>query len=230
MSVVSASDLSGVSTLAAGSTAPAANLSDSAEMENQFITLMVAQIKYQDPTNPIDSTEYLNQFSAMSQVKSMENMARLSQNNLVLLDNLQNLTAAGLVGQEVAVAVDSVRVGSAPLRLQAQLQHASGDTVLRLTDAGGSTTVVELGPRRAGALDYELDPAALGLAPGRYTVTVQSDSGEMPTVALVGEVRNVRVSADGPVLELDGADQVPFYNILQFGPSGAASGVLAGLR
>ena len=88
---------------------PAANLSDAQQMENNFITLMVAQINNQDPTKPVDSTEFLNQFSAMSQVKSMENMATISKSNLVLMDNMQTLTAAGLVGQEVRVSSPSVR-------------------------------------------------------------------------------------------------------------------------
>jgi Flagellar hook capping protein len=222
MGVANVSGASGVAATA-DSAVPAAALSDSAQMENHFISLLVAQIKYQDPTRPVDSSEFLNQFSAMSQVKSMENMAQLTRNNLVLLDNLQHLTAAGLVGQEVAVVVDSVRVGTEPLRLQATLQHPSGSTVLRLTDASGASTVIELGPQRAGTLEYELDPGKLGLAPGSYTVTLESDNGELPTVALVGEVRNVSVSANGPVLELDGATQVPFYNILRFGRSSAGA-------
>src|SRR5690606_28804764 len=90
---------------------PTVNVSDATQMENNFINLMVAQIQNQDPTKPIDSTEFLNQFSAMSQVKSMENMTSLSKSNLVLMDNLQTLTAAGLVGQEVKVAADSLDVG-----------------------------------------------------------------------------------------------------------------------
>ncbi|MBL0951214.1 MAG: flagellar hook assembly protein FlgD, partial [Pseudomonas sp.] len=76
------------------------NVSDATQLENNFLTLMVAQIQNQDPTKPVDSTEFLNQFAAMSQVKSLENMASLSKSNLVLLDTLQTLTAAGLVGQE----------------------------------------------------------------------------------------------------------------------------------
>src|SRR5690606_40555147 len=80
---------------------PAGNVSDAAQMENTFITLMTAQIANQDPTKPMDSNEFLSQFAAMSQVKSMENMAALTRNNMILTDNLQTLAAAGLVGQEV---------------------------------------------------------------------------------------------------------------------------------
>lgn len=197
----------------------AVNLSESAQLENNFISLMVAQIQYQDPTNPVDSTQFLNQFSAMSQVKSMENMASLSQSNLVLMDNLQTLTAAGLVGQQVQVAVDSLSLAGEPIDVQLNLEHAAGTTTLVLTDASGHTTKVQLGPKEPGLTGYRIDPKALGLASGRYSVTAETDSGESPRVELSGQVNSVRVSAEGPVLDVQGAGSVPFYNIVEFGRS-----------
>jgi len=195
----------------------AINVSDATQMENNFISLMVAQIQNQDPTKPVDSTEFLNQFSAMSQVKSMENMAALSQSNLVLLDNLQTLTAAGLVGQEVKVAVDSVQLDDATVSGRITLEHTSTKTVLTLTDSNGVATDVQLGSQAAGALAFELDPQALDLAPGQYRVEVTTDSGEYPQVEVAGLVTHVQVSADGPVLEVAGAGSVPFYDITEFG-------------
>src|SRR5690606_8243981 len=156
------------------------NVSDATQMENQFITLMVAQIQNQDPTNPVDSSQFLDQYSAMSQVKSMENMTQLSKSNLVLLDNLQTLTAAGLVGQEVKVAVDSLQLADQPVRGQINLEFASGKTVMTLTDSNGIQTELQLGSQAAGPLAFEVDPQALGLPAGRYKVEVSTDSGELP--------------------------------------------------
>jgi flagellar basal-body rod modification protein FlgD len=195
----------------------AVNVSDATQMENNFISLMVAQIQNQDPTKPVDSTEFLNQFSAMSQVKSMENMAALSQSNLVLLDNLQTLTAAGLVGQQVRVAADSVQLGDETVSGQITLEHASTKTVLTLTDSNGLTKDIQLGSHAAGALAFELDPQDLGLAPGEYKVEVTTDSGEYPQVEVAGLVNHVRVSDEGPVLDVAGVGSVPFYNITEFG-------------
>lgn len=204
--------------------AKSVNVSDATQMENNFITLMVAQIKNQDPTSPVDSTEFLNQFSAMSQVKSLENMAELSKSNLVLQDNLQTLTAAGLVGQEVKVAVDSLQLDDASVHGQITLGYASTKTVMTLTDSNGSKTDIALGAQAAGAVAFDVDPVALGLAPGKYTVAVTTDSGEFPPLEISGVVRHVRVSAAGPVLEVTGAGSVPFYNITEF-----SSPSLAGL-
>ncbi len=196
---------------------PTVNVSDATQMENNFISLMVAQIQNQDPTKPIDSTEFLNQFSAMSQVKSMENMTSLSKSNLVLMDNLQTLTAAGLVGQEVKVAVDSLDVGSDAIKGQLNLAHAAGAVEVKLTDVNGVSKTIQLGSQAPGLVPVEINPSALGLAPGKYKVEISSDSGEYPALEVNGLVNNVRVSADGPVLEVAGAGAVPFYKITEFG-------------
>lgn len=203
-------------------TANTVNVSDATQMENNFISLMVAQIQNQDPTKPVDSTEFLNQFSAMSQVKSMENMTELSKSNLVLLDNLQTLTASGLVGQEVKVSVDSLDVGSSPIRGQLDLAHAAGATLITLTDSNGVKKELPLGAQSAGSVLFEIDPAALGLAPGQYKVEATTDSGEFPRVEVSGLVTHVRVSADGPVLDVAGAGAVPFYRITEFGQTPVA--------
>lgn len=199
------------------------NISDATQMENNFIDLMVAQIRNQDPTKPVDSTEFLNQFSAMSQVKSLENMTSLSQSNLVLLDNLQTLAAAGLVGQQVKVGADSVTLDGRALSGQLSLQHTAGSTLLRLTDANGVTREVELGGHVPGSLSFSLDPQALGLRPGTYRIEAVTDSGEYPSVELQGEVTHVRVGSDGPVLDVAGIGSVPFYSLTEFGRGATAS-------
>ena len=198
------------------------NVSDATQLENNFLTLMVAQIQNQDPTKPVDSTEFLNQFAAMSQVKSLENMASLSKSNLVLLDNLQTLTAAGLVGQEVKVATEQLELGTDKVKGELNLEHAAGKLALVVTDSNGVKKEIDLGSQSPGRVPFELDPAALGLAPGSYKVEVKSDSGEYPKVEVAGRVTQVRVSAEGPVLEVVGIGSVPFYNITEFGQAQTA--------
>lgn len=205
-----------------GSVAKNVNVSDATQMENNFITLMVAQIQNQDPTNPVDSSQFLSQYSAMSQVKSLENMSELSKNNLVLLDNLQTLTASGLVGQEVNVSVESLQLDGAPVKGQLNLGYASSPTVITLTSASGQKTEVQLGAQVAGKVNFTIDPTALGLAPGKYTIAATSSSGEYPAVEVTGTVKGVRVSANGPVLDVAGAGSVPFYNITEFGQTSPA--------
>ena len=142
--------------------------------------------------------------------------------NLVLLDNLQTLTAAGLVGQEVKVVADQLQLGSETVKGDIQLEHASGELALVLTDSNGVKKEIVLGSQAPGRVPFSIDPKALGLAPGSYKIEVKSDSGEYPKVEVAGRVSQVRVSTEGPVLEIAGIGSVPFYNITEFGQAPVA--------
>lgn len=195
------------------------SVSEAGQLSNQFITLMVAQIQNQDPTNPVDSNQFVEQYATISQVQSLENMTKLQQSSLVLADNLQMLTAAGLVGQNVTVHTDSLEL-EGKVDAQFELQHTSTNTLLWLIDADGEETPVALGRRDAGRVDVTLDPAALGLKPGTYQVRIETASGEEPRLQVAGKVNDVRVSDSGPVLNIAGIGSIPFYQIVQFGQRG----------
>jgi flagellar basal-body rod modification protein FlgD len=158
----------------------------------------------------------------MSQVKSLENMAAMTQSNLVLLDNLQTLTAAGLVGQEVKVTSDALQLSDEPVNGVINLEHAAGVLSLVLTDSRGVSKEINLGSHAPGAVPFSLNANLLGLAPGSYQLTVNSDSGEYPKAEIAGRVKQVRVSTEGPVLDVAGVGSVPFYNITEFGQAPVA--------
>jgi flagellar basal-body rod modification protein FlgD len=44
--------------------------------ENTFLTLLVAQLKYQDPMNPADSTQFLSQTAQFTQVETLQKMEK----------------------------------------------------------------------------------------------------------------------------------------------------------
>lgn len=66
--------------------------------QDAFLQLLVAQLKYQDPMSPSDSSEFLSQTAQFTQVEKLEEiadaMATLSQND-------QLSTIGNLVGQVV---------------------------------------------------------------------------------------------------------------------------------
>lgn len=66
-----------------------------------FLQLLVAQMKYQDPLEPTDNTEYISQLATFSELEEMQNM--VASNELS--------RASGLVGQEVIVKVTNSSTG-----------------------------------------------------------------------------------------------------------------------
>ena len=79
-----------------------------------FLKLLVAQMKNQDPTNPMDSTQYVAQLAAFSQVEqSVQINAKLDQmlqaSALSQADSLIGRTVTSSDG-EVSGVVDEVRL------------------------------------------------------------------------------------------------------------------------
>ncbi len=78
----------------AGSKAGAKNMLD----YNSFLTLLIAQIKHQDPTQPSDPAQQLAQLASFSQVEqTIQSNAKLD--SLLSLSNLQS--AQGYVGKYI---------------------------------------------------------------------------------------------------------------------------------
>ncbi|MCZ4373431.1 flagellar hook assembly protein FlgD [Vibrio diazotrophicus] len=189
-------------------------------LENEFISLMVAQIQNQDPLNPMDGTEYVGQLAQFSQVQSMENMSSVLQNNTVLLDNMQVLSTAGLVGQTVYISGNEFELDENPQKGKVELNYASSQVNLIVTDQYGETVKVPLGAHPAGEVEFSIDPEVLGLTAGKYNVTVQVQDGlPTPNVLLAGEVEQIRIPASGgsAMVNVAGVGSVPFYQITQFG-------------
>lgn len=63
-----------------------------------FLQLLVAQLKYQDPTNPTDTSTFMNQTAMLSQVQTMNSMSStLSE----LAQSQQVQSATSMIGKQV---------------------------------------------------------------------------------------------------------------------------------
>lgn len=167
---------------------------------DMFMTLLVAQIKNQDPLNPQDASQFVTQLSQLSQTSSLQSLVSQGKSAATQLDGLQTLLLGARVGSEVTVRSDSVELGSQPIGGRFELARGSGATSLVLTDALGQAHSVALGSAGAGLNTFSLDPASLGLAPGRYRIAVKTEGGETPAVDITGKLESVRVSASSGVV------------------------------
>ena len=70
---------------------------DQVSVEN-FLELMVAQLKNQDFTNPVDDTQYISQLAQFATMQSMQELNYYSQSNYVI----------SMVGKEVTASKLSV--------------------------------------------------------------------------------------------------------------------------
>jgi flagellar basal-body rod modification protein FlgD len=185
----------------AGQDAVAAASTGSDSISTMFTQLLVAQIKNQDPTSPTDPSTYVNQLAQLSQTESMQTLSSQSSANGSIMQSLQLLTLGSQVGSDVMVKTSTLSVGTDAVQGAVTLQNASAKTTLVLTGTDQQEHRFELGTQPPGEVDFNLDPAVVGLAPGSYAMRVETDSKEVPTIEIAGRIGSVKVSATGsPVI------------------------------
>ncbi|MFZ6647530.1 flagellar hook capping FlgD N-terminal domain-containing protein [Undibacterium sp. TJN25] len=185
---------------ASGSSAaqpPAGNGNDVSDM---FTKLLVAQIKNQDPLSPTDPSQFVNQLAQLSQTESLQNLAGLTSASTSVLQSMQVLALGGQVGSSVTVSTNSINLGTDSVSGAITLASASSKTTLVLTGSDGKKHNVELGTQAPGSVPFTVNPAALGLPAGNYTMEVQTDSGEKPAIDVAGKLNGVRLSSSGSVV------------------------------
>lgn len=67
--------------------------------QDAFLKLLVAQLKYQDPSNPADGTEFLTQTAQFTQLEKLAQLVTDQQN---MLAGQRILSAGSLVGRTVS--------------------------------------------------------------------------------------------------------------------------------
>ncbi|WP_432323000.1 flagellar hook assembly protein FlgD [Yersinia enterocolitica] len=190
------------------------------ELNNQFMTLLVAQIQNQDPLNPMDGTEFVGQMAQLSQVQSTENMAKMLKSNTVQMERVQAMATVNLVGQQVMVESDEVDLGTQIQNGRLTLKHGASPLVIHLTDEFGQEHQMSLGNQSAGSVNFTIDPTKQNLKPGHYKLSAVSSSGEeLIPLELAGAVNNVRIPQHGGAAQLNiaGLGNVSYNKIKQFG-------------
>ena len=169
-------------------------------ISDMFTKLLVAQIQNQDPLAPMEASQFVTQFAQLSQVEAMQQMASLTAAAAALQESMLVVTLGSQVGSQVMVAADAVRLDGDKIKGGFVLDDSASDVTLVLTGPDGTEHRIELGARDAGEVDFEIDPEALGLPPGKYAMRVDTDTGETPRTEIQGELQSVRLGADGRVI------------------------------
>src|ERR671931_2268602 len=99
------------------------------QLDNQaFLKLMVAQLKYQDPMNPADGTEFMAQ---TAQYTMVEKLNELSKQMTESLASEKQTAAAGMIGRWVSATDTS---GAAVTGTVTGVRLSAGGPVLTLGD------------------------------------------------------------------------------------------------
>ena len=87
--------------------------------KDTFLKLLVAQMRYQDPSKPVDSSQMIAQTATFTQVEKLEQLATMGATSLVLQEHAaagamvgRTVTYTDTTGATVSGLVSSVRLAS----------------------------------------------------------------------------------------------------------------------
>ena len=181
--------------------------------QGDFLTLMLTQLKNQDPTKPMESGEFLGQIAQFGTVTGIKGLQTSFDQLSSAMQSNQTLQASMLAGKKVLVQGGDIgylpQVGG--LNGAVELTSSAADVVVGIYDNGGQLVrQMNLGPQAAGRMRFSWDGKTDNgdmLAPGMYAVRAAARIGN--------ETVNVEPMLEQTVqsVSLNGAGKVPLLNV-----------------
>ena len=184
-----------------GSGAVTENDADSAD---RFLKLLVAQMKNQDPLNPMDNAQVTSQMAQISTVNGIATLNTTVKGLNTQFVQMQALQGAGLVGHVVTVQGDRLAIadgtGQGAFELASSADHVKLEV---LGPAGQAIATKELGAASAGRQRFEwsagthVDDENL-----RFRITATRGAASVKVTPLMQDAV-LAVSAGGDTLNLE---------------------------
>ena len=141
----------------------ASGLNTAKGLQDQFLKLLITQMKNQDPLNPMQNAELTSQLAQISTVEGITNLKNTLLSIGGQIDVSQSMSAVAMIGKGVLVPGSRSRSGwtrRTPRAAWSRLRHRPAEgrrqVQVRISDANGAVIrTMELGEKKVGV--YTLD-------------------------------------------------------------------------
>jgi len=190
--------------------------------QSKFLTLLVAQLKNQDPLNPVDNAQMTSQMAQISTVTGIDKLNTTLQSMATSFNASQALQAASMIGRNVLVPGSELQLQNGAA--QGGVSLAQPVDKLTVSILGPSAEVlhkVDLGPQAAGVVNFQWDGITdngAAAAAGSYSFKVEAvqSGNKVDALALaLGRVTGVTQGAGGTMLNVNGMAPVAVSDVKQ---------------
>lgn len=177
---------------------------------DQFINLMVAQMRNQDPMNPTDPSDFLGQIAQFSTVSGVRAMQDSMTDMVSAMRSSQMLSGTSMVGRDVLAASSAINHdGVSAVTGAVELPLGVSSATMLIKDSSGA--IVRRFPlsTQAGMKSFAWDgnnDAGAAAPPGRYSIEVDARSAnrtESVATLLRSKVDSVSLDSAGGGLILN---------------------------
>lgn len=184
-----------------------------------FLTLLTAQIQNQDPTSPMDTTQWTNQLvqysSVEQEIKSnsyLSTIAAASGNNMS--------SAVNYIGKTVDASSSTATLANGSANWTYDLGGDASKVNLTVTDSNGTVVYSGSGDTSSGSHSFSWDgttSSGKSLSSGDYTLAVTATDGSGNTISssvgITGTVSSVQTDSSGNLTLQVGNTAVPMSEV-----------------
>jgi len=126
--------------------------------KDSFMQLLVTQLHYQDPLNPMDNTEFTAQLAQFSQLEAMENMNSTMEAMAVLQSSLNNIQALSFIGKTINANGNTVEYDGNAVQLGYSLEDDAATVKVSIwNEDGEKVRTLEYGSTTEGTRSVTWD-------------------------------------------------------------------------
>ncbi len=181
--------------------------------KDDFLKLLITQLNYQDPLNPMKGTEFSAQLAQFSSVEQLQNIHQELKNsidaNYLLTTSINNTLAATVIGKTVKATGNQIYLGeSGEATLHYDLSSKAKKVTIEILDENDQVKrTITLDNVGKGEQSYTWDGkdnAGIALGQGTYHFRVKASDEEDNPVSvqtyMVGTITGVRYGYNGAEL------------------------------
>jgi len=192
------------------------------EQETKFLTLLLTQMKNQDPLNPMDNAQVTTQLAQLNMATGIEKLNAAFGQLVSGYGESMSMQAAAMIGKNVMVAGNALPLSQGQAVAGIKLDNDASKIEVSIKDANGRLVQTQsLGAHEAGSFYFSWDgkDAQGNVQPeGKYTFSVNATAGENKVAASamqIGTVSAVVRGKDGFLLDLGSYGDVAFKDVQQ---------------
>jgi flagellar basal-body rod modification protein FlgD len=158
--------------------------------QDDFLKLLITQLKNQDPLKPTDNTEFVSQLAQFSQLEQTAKQAQLLQKSLDAQTASLQYTLLPLIGRTVTVGQELLQLSDQPASFGYTLDKSASKVLVTIQDLQGQVVrSLEYRDRPAGSHTAEWDgknQSGILMPKGMYRYLVSATDSEGKPVTVEG--------------------------------------------
>lgn len=184
--------------------------------KDEFMKMLIAQLKNQNPLNPLDGTDFAAQLAQFSTVEQVGNMSDRLEAMASSMNGMNNTQMASLIGSEITAKGNSINVNGPSSSLVYNLSAPIQKGAVRIYNSSGLLVKsLEIGNQNAGLNTLVWDSSGLPAGVYSFDVAATDKNGVVvPASAMItGKITGISYKDGTPYITVNGQD-IAFSSVI----------------